>query len=92
MSDGLTTPAVAPESPPSTYAVAAVLEGQDGALVRLAGLTALRAAFILPGFWVAAWATDTRMTGMQLLAYSLAGSTTISLGMLAWYFVQQRCR
>lgn len=71
--------------PPSTYAVQAALEGQNGAMLRLLGLTALRAIFIAPGLWVGAKVSGAQVHGAQLVIISLASSSTISAGMLAWY-------
>lgn len=76
-------------APPSTYAVAAVLEGHEGAVIRLAGLTALRSVFILPGLFIATKMTGAKMGGGDLIAASFASSCTISAGMLAWYRLKQ---
>lgn len=77
-------------SPPSSYAVLAVLEGQSGALLRLFGLTLLRGCFIVPGMWVASKVAKVEMDGVQLVSMSLAGSATISAGMIAYYWIQRR--
>lgn len=77
-------------APPSSYAVAGVLEGQPGSILRLAGLTALRGVFILPGLWVGTKLTKAELSLLQLLALALASSVTISLGMVAYYAVLQR--
>lgn len=73
------------QEPPSTYAVAAVVGGDYSAIPRLAGLTLLRAVFVAPGLWLAAWATGMRLTPLQLAGFAVGGSVTISLGMVAWY-------
>lgn len=80
-------PGVQEASPPSTYAVAAFLQGERGSGMKLAGLTAIRAVFILPGLWIANGFApkESKLSGGQLVAYSLASSGTITLGMLAWY-------
>ncbi len=78
-------PRIAEASPPSTYAVAAFLEGQPGSGIRLLGLTGLRAAFILPGLWIASAMSPVKLSGGQLVAFSLASSATITAGMLGWY-------
>lgn len=78
-------PRIAEASPPSTYAVAAFLEGQPGSGTRLLGLTALRAAFILPGLWIASAMSPVKLSGGQLVAFSLASSATITGGMIGWY-------
>lgn len=78
-------PAIEQAAPPSTYAVAAFLEGQPGSGARLLGLTALRAVFILPGLWLASSMSSVKMSGGQLVAFSLASSATITGGMIGWY-------
>lgn len=77
-------------SPPSSYAVLAVLEGQNGSILRLIGLTLLRGAFVIPGIWLAAQVARVDMEPWQLLVMSLAGSATISAGMLGYYAIQRR--
>lgn len=77
-------------SPPSSYAVLAVLEGQNGSVLRLLGLTLLRGVFVIPGIWLASRLARVDMEPWQLLVMGLAGSATISAGMLAYYFVRQR--
>lgn len=77
-------------APPSTYAVADVLDGADGSIVRLAGLTLLRTGFIIPGIWAANRVSSTEMGFGKLLGYSLATSTSISLGMLGYYALKRR--
>jgi len=80
------TPAPAERAqPPSTYAVQATLEGQNGAMLRLLGLTALRAVFIAPGLWGGAKLAGVPISGSQVVITSLLSSTTISIGMLGWY-------
>lgn len=78
-------PRIQEAAPPSTYAVAAFLEGQPGSGVRLLGLTALRAVFILPGLWIASSMSPVKLSGGQLVAFSLASSATITGGMIGWY-------
>ena len=78
-------PRIEQAAPPSTYAVAAFLGGQPGSGARLLGLTALRAVFILPGLWLASSMSNVKMSGGQLVAFSLASSVTITGGMIGWY-------
>lgn len=85
-------PRIAEASPPSTYAVAAFLEGQPGSGTRLLGLTALRAVFILPGLWIASAMSPVKLSGGQLVAFSLASSATITGGMIGWYKLDQMRR
>ena len=77
------------QSPPSTYAVAAFLEREPGALVRMAGVTAIRSAFIFPGMWAASRVLRVDLPKWQLGALTLGSSITITLGMLAWYYLKQ---
>jgi hypothetical protein len=65
------------DAPPSTYAIVDLLDGKPGALVRVAGLTVLRAGFIVPGLYIAGVRRD-------LLRTSLAASASITLGMILW--------
>jgi len=82
-------PRIQEAAPPSTYAVAAFLEGQPGSGMRLLGLTALRAVFILPGLWIASAMSPVKLSGGQLVAFSLASSATITGGMLGWYKINE---
>ena len=68
-------------SPPSDYAVLAVVEGQDGAVWDLAGLTLLRSTLISPGLYLAG------LRGKDLVKASLAASASISAALLVWYAV-----
>lgn len=77
-------PEVAPvyvesSSPPSSYAIADVYEGQPGAWGRVLVSTAQRGLFILPGLWLA------RVRGPQLLIGSITGSVTITLALFGFY-------
>lgn len=77
-------------SPPSSYAVVSVLDGEPGSFMRLIGLTFLRGCFILPGLWVAARVTKVELTSIQLVSLSFAGSATISAGMVAYYWIRRK--
>lgn len=79
-------------APPSSYAVAAALDGEEGAILRLVGLTFLRGVFILPGLWVVAKISKIELDGLRLLGLSFGGSATITLGMLGYYYIQRRLR
>lgn len=79
------------ESPPSSYAIASVINGEPGGFMRVIGVTLLRAGFIAPGLWVASRifpGETVKLGGWQLLGFSVASSTTISLGLLAWYGIR----
>lgn len=78
------------DAPPSSYAVADFLRGDDGSAVRLAGLTLLRTVFIFPGIFVANKITGTEMGFGKIAGYSLATSTSITAGMLAYYSMRRR--
>lgn len=77
-------------APPSSYAVAAALDGEEGAIMRLLGLTALRGAFIFPGMWVVAKITKTELDTLKLLGLSFGGSATITLGMMGYYLIRRK--
>jgi hypothetical protein len=78
------------QAPPSTYAVADFLDGAEGSLMRLAGLTALRSVFIAPGLWVASKIAGVPLTFGQTVGFSVASSTTITAGMVGWYALRRR--
>lgn len=84
-----TQPGVEQNAPPSSYAVAAVLDGQSGAIIRLVGLTALRGIFIMPGLWLASKVLRTDLDTMDVVGLSFTGSLTISLGMLGYYAIRR---
>lgn len=68
-----------PNSPPSSYAVASVYEGDPGAWPRVVTATAMRAFFVAPGLAVAG------IRGKKLLVGSLAGSVGITAALFALY-------
>lgn len=75
-------------APPSSYAVAAVVNGERGGIPRLIGVTGIRAVMIFPGIWVADRLTrgaGPPLTMLRTAAFSLTASTAISLGLLALY-------
>lgn len=76
-------------APPSTYAVAAVLQGQRGSTLRIVGLTLARGTAILPALWVAGkiLKISELKVGWKLVGAAMAASTGISLAMLAWYYL-----
>ena len=76
-------------SPPSSYAVVALLEGQSGSLLRLAGLTLLRGCFIVPGIWVTSKVMKIDLSVYELLGLSFAGSATITAGMIGYYWIRR---
>lgn len=70
---------VNPKSPPSSYAVAAVLEGEPFAVARVVGATAVRSAFIVPGLALAG------VRGRHLLWGAVLGATGITAALFALY-------
>jgi hypothetical protein len=75
-------------APPSTYAVAAVLQGQRGAILRTVGLTAARGLAILPGLWITGKVLKIEeLKGWKLVGASMAASSCITGFMLLWYYV-----
>lgn len=73
---------IPPKSPPSTYAIAAAVDGEPGAWWRVLGVTSKRLALIVPGLYLAG------LRGPKLVKASLSTTTTITLGLLALYALQ----
>lgn len=79
------------QAPPSSYAVAAWLEGQPGSGVRLMGLTALRTVFIVPGLLAGSWIIPGVKIGkLQALGLGSFVSSTITGGMILYYLFERR--
>ncbi len=72
------------QSPPSTYAIAAVIDGDPNAWGRVAYLTAIRAAMIWPGLRLAG------IKGRDAMAGAAMGSAFITLLLLADYSFKRR--
>jgi hypothetical protein len=68
------------QSPPSTYAIAAALEGEPGAWGRVAYETGRRAAILAPGIYLAG------VRGRKFFAACLLGSVSITGVLLAHYW------
>lgn len=77
-------------SPPSTYAVAGVLNKEPGSVARLVGVTAIRAVCIMPGIWVVTKLVAPEVSTWKTILISLGGSATISIGMLLWYWLRMK--
>ncbi len=77
-------------SPPSTYAVAGVLNKEPGSVARLVGVTAIRAVCIMPGIWVVTKLVAPEVSTWKTILISLGGSATISIGMLVWYWLRMK--
>ena len=63
-------------SPPSDYAIEALVRGRPGGLARTLGLTTTRTLLIAPGLYVAG------VRGKSLLWGSVAASVSITIGMI----------
>lgn len=74
---------VAPQAPPSSYAIAALLEGEPNALDRVVRLTLKRVLFIAPGLFLAG------RRGENLVKESLAASASITV-LLTFYYADKR--
>lgn len=78
---------IEPQSPPSSYAVAAALDGEDGAWPRVLGVTLARAVIIFPGLYLGgvrgrhlftgALAASASITGMLFVAYGIRKSAVL---------------
>lgn len=69
-------PIIEADSPPSTYAIAALVDGEQGAWLRVTELTLIRAAMIGVGLWFAG------LRHRQLVSAAVAGSAAVT-GILA---------
>ncbi len=72
------------QAPPSSYAIADMIEGKSGALPRVVKLTALRSVFLVPGLYVAG------IRGATLLKGAGFGSVGLSLYLLGLYSLRKR--
>lgn len=72
------------QAPPSSYAIADMIEGNPGALPRVAKLTALRSIFLIPGLYMAG------IRGTMLLKGAGLGSVSLSLYLLGLYSLRKR--
>jgi hypothetical protein len=77
-------PPIAPNAPPSDYAIADLVNGVPGAVWRVAGLTLLRSLIIAPGLALMG------MRGQKLVTSSLAASSTVSVSMALIYSVRKK--
>ena len=75
---------VKPQSPPSSYAVAGVLDGEPGAWPRVFTGSAQRAVVIVPGLWLAG------IRGRQLATGALYASATITTFLFVLYSLKKR--
>lgn len=77
------------DGPPSSYAVAAVLDRQPGAVPRLFGLTVLRALFIAPALYVSSRLVARDLALWQIAMMAMGASSGITTGMVVWYKIQR---
>lgn len=70
---------IEPKSPPSSYAIAGVLEGERGAWGKVLVGTAQRSAFLAPGLALAG------VRGERLVSASLLGSLSITASLFVLY-------
>lgn len=68
-------------APPSVYAVQAFLEGQNGAVLRMAKATAMRTIVIAPGLYVAG------LRGKDLVRATAYSAMSITAGLLLYYVI-----
>lgn len=73
-------------APPSSYAIADMIEGKPGSLSRVVKLTAVRSLFLVPGLYVAG------VRGPTLLKGAAWGSVGLSLYLLGLYTSRKRSR
>ena len=78
------------QAPPSTYAVAAFIDKQQGSFGRMILVTLLRSAFIFPGVYGTGRLLKLDLNPWQLGALTIASSSTITVGMLGWYYLKSK--
>jgi hypothetical protein len=72
------------QAPPSTYAIAAWLDGEKGSAMRVAGLTVQRAVFIGSGLFLAGF------RNRDLVVGALAASATVTAWIAGDYSIKKR--
>lgn len=77
---------IEPNAPPSSYAIADVIEGRPGGWPRTVGLTLWRAVVLSPGLIVAG------LRGRPLVLGSLLGSVSATVYLLGYYRWQKAKR
>jgi hypothetical protein len=70
-------------SPPSDYAVLALVERQPGSFSRVAKLTAKRSLLIAPGLWLAGF------RGSDLVRATAAATLSITAGLTIYYWAKR---
>lgn len=74
---------VKPKSPPSSYAIAALIEREPNALEEVIKVTLKRSLFIAPGLYLSG------IKDTQLVKSSIIGSISISV-MLYFYYLNKK--
>jgi hypothetical protein len=69
-------------APPSKYAVASLLDGEPGALGRVASSTVKRMLLIAPGLWLAGF------RDRELVKGTVSASVSITVGLIVYYAVK----
>lgn len=77
--------AVKPHSPPSSYAIAALIKGEEGAAAEVARVTAKRAALIWPGVWAYQALVGPSMPLRQQVGMTAFISLSITGGLYLYY-------
>lgn len=77
-------PYIEANAPPSSYAIADVIEARPGAWPRTVGLTAWRSVVIAPGLALAG------VRGRRLVAGSIGASCVLTAYLLGYYWVAKR--
>lgn len=77
-------------SPPSTYAIARLVDKDPGAMADVAWLTAKRLAFIWPGVFFYSQLFDREMGVAKQLVLSSLVSLSISGGLYIYYKARER--
>tara|TARA_Y100000310_G_scaffold135227_1_gene134104 strand:+ start:918 stop:1196 length:279 start_codon:yes stop_codon:yes gene_type:complete len=72
------------KSPPSTYAIAALMDGEPKSVRRVAGLTLERAFFLGTGLFLSG------LRGRQLIKSSVLASTAITAWIIGDYALRRR--
>ncbi len=71
-------------SPPSSYAIQSLLEGEEGSVGRVLEATILRTVFILPGLYLV-----TPYRGRRLLGVAMAASGSITVSLIVYYALRK---
>lgn len=73
-----------PHAPPSSYAIASLIDGEPGSLGRVAVLTLQRSLIVSPGLYLSG------LRGRQLVRSSLLASASVTGLLVAWYWLKYK--